>query len=227
MPARSQLSWKAAELAANSPQASKHLWLPSRFITDFPVCSSSTLSDVIYSICPKFKCLMVWRKSIIPLRFLLDTAWIYLLSTLYATPWKKNLKWSEIAAASFFSTLALSPDSCLFSIECYEPHSWARRGNAKATRNIKFYFSPACDLRGAGTSCLTCATPGSLLGQQWHKDCGISAVCKECRHFSFFSGMPGSFIMLQKSNPCCTPLFGKETKISPCFTAKLSLLSCF
>lgn len=68
---------------------------------------------------------MVWRKSVTPLKFLLNTVRIYVLSVaLYYPLIKAVLKWSEIPAASFFSTLTLSFDSLPFSIKHYKSTLW-------------------------------------------------------------------------------------------------------
>lgn len=67
--AEKQQSWLL--IAPRLPSTSDY---PPGLLLIFPVCSSSTLSALIYSICPKLKYVMVWRKSVIPLKFLLDTA---------------------------------------------------------------------------------------------------------------------------------------------------------
>lgn len=80
---------------------------------------------------------MVWRKSIIPLRFLLNTARLCALSVAphYYILIKAALKWAQIAAASFFFALALSSDSLPFSIKCYKPTVWLVRKKTRETRN--------------------------------------------------------------------------------------------
>lgn len=86
-----------------------------------------------------------------------------------------------MSAASFFSILALSPGSRFLSIKCYEPTAGLIEEMQKTEETLNFapqavfavVQSPACDLRGVGTSCPALChprfTPGTAIAQGlWH-----------------------------------------------------------